>query len=137
MLREVVIKALQSEFGDRVKINPGSKEFAVFEAKDPAVGDAILEEDGDEVTIFVGDITHGHFGSYESSLSLKQDHEEIVAQSVVSFLIDLFADKYFLKQSRWYGSWIRCDKVKETDMLSPKVRWFKWSGPIHLTDEEK
>lgn len=132
MLREVIIKALESEFGDGVRINCESKEFAVFEAKHPRVGNVIIGDDGDEIIVSIGDITHGHFGSYESGLS-SEEHEEVIAESVVSFLVDLFTDKYFLHKSKWSGGWTRFDMIAETDMQSPKVQWFRWSGPIHRT----
>jgi len=136
MLRDVIIKALKSEFGDKVRINPESTEFAVFAAKHHAVGDVILEVAGDEVTIFIGDITHGHFGSYEPDL-LEEEHGVAIASEVVDFLADLFADKYLLFKASWGGGWTRVeDGFKET-FLTGRKKWFNWSGPIEPEDLKK
>ncbi|MFT3745289.1 MAG: hypothetical protein QM785_13475 [Pyrinomonadaceae bacterium] len=129
MLKETVFNALVEEFGDAVESTSDSIAFAEIKAKHPAVGNVSVQDDGTEITLFIGDITHGHFGSYEDDLS-EEEHERVIAESLVEFLSDLFEDKYFLYTSRHSGGWARFDMVQESDMQSPNTQWFKWSGPI-------
>lgn len=128
-VKQVIIKVLEREFGDEVAINLGAKRFAAFAARHSSVGDVVIEEYDDELVVWIGAITFGYFGSYEPGLSL-EEHALVISKSVVSFLVDLFADKYYLRKSKWSHGWVRSDKVKESDMQSPKVQWFRWSGPI-------
>lgn len=110
-------------------LRPASNDFAIFKAKNHDVGDVVIEEDGNELIVFVGNITHGHFGSYESGLS-EAEHEEVVAESLVDFLVELFADEILLFKSDWKGGWARREMVNEKDLLFPETEWFAWSGPI-------
>lgn len=130
MLRQAISRALVDRFGDFVAINLDSETFAVFNAAHSEVGELKIVEDGGEIIVYVGHITHGHFGSYEPSLTVEQ-HEEVIAESLIQFLVGLFDDKYFLFSSEGGGGWARYDMIKEEDMKSPRTRWFKWSGPYN------
>ena len=129
MLRDTVIAALTERFGALVKIAPFSKEFGVFDARHPDVGDVVIEDDGEELIVSVGSITHGHFGSYDDGLSMHQ-HEAVIADQLLGFLEDLFADKVLLFKATWGGGWALVEDVSEKKLLSPTRQWFKWSGPI-------
>ena len=129
MLKETVIKALRDKFGDSVIVDAMSAQFASFPAKHPDVGSVSIEENGSELTIYVGDITHGHFGSYEPNLS-DEEHGVVIASEVVDFLADLFADKYLLFSARWGGGWSRVEDGFADNFLTGKKKWFIWSGPI-------
>ena len=120
---------LEARFGPDVELTPSSKEFASFDAKHPEVGDVTIIDDGDELTVYVGNIAHGHFGSYEDGLSAAE-HEAFIADELINFLVELFADEYLLFKSKWSGGWARREVVTESEMRSPKTHWFKWSGPI-------
>lgn len=133
MLKEAIIGALKKAFGDEVRIDKYSDIFAKFDGKHPSVGDLTLGLDSEELIVSIGDITHGHFGSYLAAAT-DADPEEAVAESVVGFLNDLFDDKYLLFKSEGSGGWARDDMIEDSDMRSPNVRWFKWSGPIDTTD---
>ncbi len=122
------------EFGDAVELTPGSTSFAKIRAIHAEVGDIAIREDGSELILFIGNITHGHFGSYENDLSEEQ-HEQIIAESLVDFLLELLADKYFLFKSVNTGGWARFDMIEEGDMQSPNTQWFKWSGPIRKMEQ--
>ena len=132
MLKEKVIDALKQEFGPTVKLEPISRKFAIFDAKHPDVGKVVVEENGSELILSIGNITHGHFGSYDSDLS-DEEHASVIAESLVDFLRELFADNYFLFKSARSGGWARLDMIKPSDMLSPNTAWYKWSGPVHRT----
>lgn len=114
--------------------------IAVFPAVHPEVGDVSIWDDGDEATVAIGDITHGHFGAYDGALSQEQIHEE-VAKQVVAFLADLFADKVVLWRTpgRRLGGWYYADREPQGAgttgclgrfLASPrKAERFLWSGP--------
>jgi len=129
MLKNAVADALVRQFGSKVKVNLNSRDFAVFEAAHPEVGNVTIEEDGNEMIVSVGNLTHGHFGIYEPDLGV-EEQETYIAESVIDFLVDLFDDKFYLFSSAGSGGWARSDFVKESDMLSPNTRWYKWSGPV-------
>jgi hypothetical protein len=80
--------------GSVVAISPGS----------PAIGAIEIQDDLDELTVFVGDFTHGHFGCYEKKLSLS-DREERVANEVLDFLTDVFDDKIEFYRHKRGGGW--------------------------------
>lgn len=133
MLKEIVIKTLTDRFGPLVKIDPTATEFAVFAAKHPAVGNIVIEAEENEITVFIGSITHGHFGSYEDNLS-DEEHAAVIASDVVEFLVDLFDDKILLFTSFWGGGWSKVENGFEDNFLPGRRTWFNWSGPIDPTD---
>jgi hypothetical protein len=104
MLKDTVIAALEAHFGTGVTLIPSATEFATFEAKHPGVGNVVIEDDGTELTVSVGNIHDGHFGSYEVNLS-DEEREAVIARDIVEFLTDLFDDKFLLYKSRWGGGW--------------------------------
>lgn len=46
-------------------------------------------DDGDEATIYLGTITHGHLGCYDEGISEDKRHKQI-ADDVIDFVRDLF-----------------------------------------------
>ena len=132
MLSHAVSTALMERFGDKVRIDLSSTQFASFEPKHPDVGSVIIEEDGNELIVFVGNITHGHFGSYEDSLS-PAEHEAVIIHELIGFLEDLFEDRYLVFKGRWGGGWAPVEDVTEKKLHSRRRRWFKWSGPLDFS----
>ena len=107
--------------------------IAVFPAKDPSVGDLSIYDDGDEVTISVGEITHGHFNPYDATLTQEEAEAEITDE-VLGFLEDLFADKYLLWKSRDNGSggWQHLDYADKPIQPRKNTDYFVWSGPYGI-----
>ncbi|MEO7674337.1 MAG: hypothetical protein ABIU09_09710 [Pyrinomonadaceae bacterium] len=134
MLKETVIAALEAHFRAEVTLTPSSRDFASFDAKHPEVGNVVIEDDGMELTVSVGNIHHSHFASYKDNLS-EEEHAGVIAANVVSFLTDLFDDKYLLYKSRWGGGWSRVEDGFKKTMLPRRKSWYKWSGPVHPGDE--
>src|SRR5687768_11619309 len=96
MIRDKLIPILQQRYSDkRVKIGLPSDPIAVFQAQHPSVGDLVVWDDGDEITLAIGEITHGHFNSYNPELN-QEDKEKEVTEMVLDFLEDLFADNILL-----------------------------------------
>jgi hypothetical protein len=63
-ISEKLIPRLQARFPDRgLRVHEGTQPAATFPAAHPDVGDLCIDDDGVELTISVGQLTHGHFFS--------------------------------------------------------------------------
>lgn len=98
-----------------------------FPAKHPSVGDILIYDEGDEITLVAGNFTHGHFSNYDDIPV--QQKEKLIAEKVSAFLEKLFSDKVIL-----WGSHTGIGGWQEADPESPK-RWkhkneHVWSGPL-------
>jgi hypothetical protein len=51
--------------GDGLRTGSPPNPLATFPAVDEAVGDVRISQDGDEVRVAIGTITHGHFSLYD------------------------------------------------------------------------
>ncbi len=102
----------------------------VFPAVREEVGDVVVYDDGDEATVFVGTITHGHFDDYAEGVS-EDERAVTVAESVADFLDALFADRVLLWRSGRSGGWRVLDDEEQPDVRSDAgTQFFLWSGPI-------
>jgi hypothetical protein len=142
MIADSLIPALKEKFPDSgMRCGAPPDPIAVFPAAHPEVGEVTIFDDGDEVIVSIGEITHGHFGAYEAGLSQEQVHEAVTA-SVVAFLGDLFADKVVLWHVRPGGAsgWYYPSEVPKSADASGclgrlfrvprRARRFLWSGPF-------
>jgi hypothetical protein len=89
-----------------------SETLVTFPARHPEVGGLEIHDDGDELTIFYGAITHAHFDNVED---------------VVAELTELFGDRIVL----WAGP--RSDgsyHISSEDQGTAGRRRFLWSGPL-------
>jgi hypothetical protein len=134
MISDVLIPALRARFSDRrMRIEESPRPHVVFPAGHPAVGGVIIWDDGDEVTLEVGEITHGHFNPYDPTLTEDQVAES-VTEMVVDFLTELFANRVLLFNSvpRHTGGW----RVLEEPIVGIPPEYsgydaYAWSGPLH------
>jgi hypothetical protein len=88
-------------------------------------------DDGDEATIWVGTITHSHFGNYEEGVTEDWRHQYI-AENVVKFIRDLLADRVVAMSTLGglVGGWRR---LEMGEALPERSRWKKqylWSGVV-------
>ena len=74
MIREVLIPRLAARFADR-GFQPGGETNAtgIFPAVNTQVGDLAIFDDGDEVTIYIGQMTHLHIDSEASNETLAKE----------------------------------------------------------------
>jgi hypothetical protein len=141
MIADTLLPALREKFPESgMRCGSPPDAIAVFPAAHPEVGDVSIWDDGDEVIVVIGEITHGHFGAYEEDLSQEQVHQA-VSENVVTFLEDLFADKVVLWHTRRGGAsgWYYADEPPKGAgscgcllAFRPKGRKagsFLWSGP--------
>lgn len=135
MIRESILAELKSRFpAESYRVSEEGNYIAVFAAKCPDVGNVTIWDDGDEATVLIENITHGHFNPYNDSLSEIERAEEIT-DDVCDFLEALFQDKVLLWTSGRAGGWERLD-LKESDEQNTDViadlkkgaQYFVWSG---------
>jgi hypothetical protein len=134
MIRDRLVPALVKKYGEQ-GFQPGSSpdSIAAFPPIHPQGPDLRIMDDGDEATIYLGDITHGHFNPYDPDLA-QDEIDARVTDDVLLFLDELFADKYLLWKSTKDGSggWEFLDndlKLREPDA---NTKYFLWSGPVEL-----
>ncbi len=107
MIRDRLIPAVREAFPD--------KPFSFSSPPDPIIrlpsglaeiGDLAIYDDGEEATVCLTEITHGHLNPYDASLAQDQVDQK-VTEDVVAFLRDLFSDRVLLYRtpSRGMGGW--------------------------------
>ena len=134
MIRDKLIPILQQKYSDEgMQTGSGSHPdpMAVFPAKHPSVGELKIWDDGDEATVSIGDLTHGHFNLSDPDLTQDQIDEGVTSE-VLEFLEDLFADKYLIWKSRAdaSGGWQHFDCMDRPLSRRSDTDYFVWSGPF-------
>jgi hypothetical protein len=64
--------------GRGLRIHDGKQPVATFPAAHPEVGDLLIDDDVDELTISVGSLTHGHFSPNNYQEPLERREEEVI-----------------------------------------------------------
>ena len=73
MIRDRLIPALEAAFaGSDMQIDPENNPIARFPGVQKQVGDVLIYDDGDEATVCVDNISHGHFNPYDETISQEQ-----------------------------------------------------------------
>ncbi len=116
---------------ERAHIGRCPNPIATFPAAHPAVGDVSVWDDGEEVMVAVGEITHGHFDSCDESLTPGQIENQIV-EDVLAFLEDLFAGRVLLWRSPDGGSggWLISGADQSLSLMDGDDQTFTWTGPV-------
>jgi len=127
MIRDFLLPLLTERFPGRfVAAKPGIEPCVTFPAKHPQVGDLQINDDGDEITLFAGKFTHGHFSNYDKIPV--EEKEKRIAEDVADFLGKLLSDQVVLWGShKGIGGWRVFDSASSD---KPKQRKeYVWSGP--------
>jgi hypothetical protein len=129
MIAEYLLPKLQQRFPNRgLKAGVPPEPCAAFPAAHPEVGNIEICDDGDELTVYVGELSHGHFSNYDDNLTADQK-AEIIAEKVAEFLEDLFADRIVIWRSfGGSGGWYHVGHAGLAKII-PKTK-FVWSGPM-------
>jgi hypothetical protein len=140
MVRDKLISLLEQKFGTNTFTKgTDSKLIVSFPPAHQEVGELRILDDGNEIIVEIGEITHGHFGSMNEAAT-QEEAELEVAENVLDFVDDLFKGKYILwcTKQRGAGGWKHIDFLSENDRM-PNVEadaiYFTWSGPLY-TDKE-
>jgi len=119
---------LLARFPDRgLRLHEGKEPDASFPAAHPEVGDLRIDDDGDELTISVGQLTHGHFSSGNDQRTAHEREEELI-ERVLEFLDEIFHERVEFWTAGKSGGW----HPRGGNPLAPlpNMRRFVWSGPI-------
>jgi hypothetical protein len=96
MFREALIPQLESRFADRaLRVLTEGRTIAVIPAASEAVGDLTFLDDGDEVTLVLGALTHVHFHAHDDSLS-RQEAAQRIAQEAADFIQAVLDERLLL-----------------------------------------
>ena len=111
----------------RLLLHPGKQPVASFPAAHPEVGDLQIDDDGGELTISVGRLTHAHFSPTTFQAPSQKNDEEVV-ERVIAFLVKVFNDQIEFWAADKMGGWH--PRGKEPLVQRPNMRRFVWSGPV-------
>jgi hypothetical protein len=126
-IRDSVLVMIRERFPDRdfVIEMPPSPTIVTLEAPYPELGTLAIEDDGDEVTVHVGRVTHGHFNAFHE---IPDDRPAAIADLLGEFLEALFADRVLLYRNRFSGGW---RYLEDGEQPRPTGRSeFLWSRPV-------
>jgi hypothetical protein len=127
-ISEKLIPRLLARFPDRgLRVHEGTQPIATFPAAHPEVGDLHIDDDGDELTFTVGELTHGHFTPINYQTPSQEKEEELI-ERVTEFLDEVFADRIEFWTADGAGGW----HAPGGEPLGqwPNRRKFVWSGPV-------
>jgi hypothetical protein len=127
-LSEKLVPRLLARFPDRgLRVHEGTQPAASFPAAHPEVGDLLIDDDEDELTVTVGELTHGHFTPKDYRLP-SQEKEEDLIERMMEFLDQVFNDQIEFWADGKSGGW----HARDGEPIGhwPNRRRFVWSGPI-------
>ena len=139
MIRDHLIAAIKESFpGHTFSFPQSSNLVATLQSCFAELGRLEIYDDGDEATVSISEITHGHFNPYDTSLTETQRDQEIV-EDVIDFLRALLSDKVLLYRTpnRASGGWLRLDLLPEPPAFSSGSEYFLWSGPYDTHERRK
>ena len=109
MIRNYLVPARKKEFsGWEISFGDPPQPIATFPACQEAVGKVLVYDDGQEATVCIEKLTHGHFNPFDEILT-ENERAKIITEDVVNFLKALFSDRVLLHTStvNRVGGWIR------------------------------
>jgi hypothetical protein len=138
MLRDLLIPSLRSFFpAEHFRFHDGENKIASLPMPN-GEGELLICDDGDEVTIFLGGITHCHF-SQEYLGSGEYSPEGEVVQDVIDYLKDLFADRlvfYHAPNHHGDGS-IQRPSAQQLEAIPDEWHCFVWTRPLNRQTPNK
>lgn len=132
MLLRAMIKKMEESFPE-IKFTVNEKDHLIsVPAKHEDVGSVHIQDDFDELTVFVGNFTHWHVGCYEEGLN-EQQKSDSIAEDVSEFLSDLFNDKIVMwgGYKKGGGFYLKGEKPNSKSWLGAQHKEWVWSGPLH------
>ncbi|MES2465872.1 MAG: hypothetical protein V4675_01110 [Verrucomicrobiota bacterium] len=100
-------------------------------------GELSIHDDGDELTFFLGDITHCHF-SQDYLGDGKYSPEAETIEDAVDYLRDLFSDQVVFYRARNGGrdGSIQCPSEEKLSRVLADCNCFVWSASIEPNTEQ-
>lgn len=145
MLSALLLPVLRERFANRglVEGNPPDP-CAMFPGIHPGIRGLTIYDDGDELTVCVDDLTHGHFNDYTERLT-EAERERRIVNHAVEFLDALFRDEIVVWRQHNVGGWYRPEwgaadsntviQIGSTGSAG-KVQEVVWSGPFTQSQAE-
>lgn len=134
-LSEKLIPRLLARFPDRgLRVHQGKESVASFPAAHPEVGDLRIDDDDEELTIAVGQLTHGHF-TPKNYRTPSQETEEELIERAIDFLDEIFHDRIEFWTAGGAGGWHA--RGGEPIGHWPNRRRFVWSGPLRPASRDE
>ena len=137
MIRDQLIPALRESFPTESFIfSEPPQPIASLPAPYPEIGRLDIYDDGDEATVDLTEITHGHFSCYDTDTTTEQ-REAMITADVIDFLHALFSDQILLYRTptRSMGGWTRLDLSPESERIRRDREYFVWTHPFHNTND--
>jgi hypothetical protein len=124
-LSQKLIPRLHRPVGHGVHIHEGKEPVATFSAVHADVGDLKIYDEDVELTVEIGNLTHGHFSprNYETP---QAEREEEVIERVMAFLEAVFDDQIEFWRTDIEGGW----GPRGSEPIGPNPRKYTWSGPL-------
>ena len=113
----------------------GPSETLRISAREPEVGDLVVSFEGNEVSVFLGDITHCHFTPYAADDKVPGCTDEQAVTDAVQFISEVMQDKWVIWcWSDGRGGCFKPDGDDEETADAPlpgeSVKFFLWSGQV-------
>ncbi len=126
MLYEAMKKEMESQFPSLQFSTDDEKKLISIPPVCNDVGSIDIQDDYDELTVFVGNFTHWHCGYFNEKSGNPDEVKEIVTE-VAEYLQDMFNDKIFMWGSSMKGGGTQLIE----DGFKTKKQGYVWSGPYH------
>jgi hypothetical protein len=127
MLLATLIRKIESELSSLPFVVDEDNHQVIIPPIHEGFGNLEIEDDIDELIVFVGNFTHWHAGCYDERLSEEEKAIEI-AEAVMDFLRDVVNDQIVLWRSpEGGGGFDRLESLQRP--FNPHQKWL-WSGPI-------
>jgi hypothetical protein len=129
MIRDLLLPELLTRFPSRgFQLENSGNTIGFFPAANPAVGNLYISDDGDEATLFIGELTHCHFDADYGETEI----EKRITNDVLEFLDELFADRILIHKSRRTGAdgSMPIEDASACSYLEPSDLTCVWSGPV-------
>jgi hypothetical protein len=130
----MLLDRIRTELAERlpglaVQVESSGEPFITISAPSPLLGALEIHDDGDEATVYAGDLTHGHHNPYDPTLSTEA-RESWIAESVADFVEAAVEDRvlFWATADRRSGGWLRLE-YEQVPVTAPGVVMTVWSGP--------
>lgn len=125
---DILLPKLLKQFPEaRARVESGDPPRVTIPAVHPRVGDLVLQDDGHEITAYVGHFTHSHFSNYDDIPV--SDKEQLIAEDVMQFLGLLFSNRVIMWGSHESGGGWR--SISYDDAPRRDSNEYVWSGPLN------
>jgi hypothetical protein len=104
-------------------------------AREPAIGDLVVSFEDNEVSVFLGDITHCHFTPYAADGKFPGCTNEQAVGDAVQFISEVVQDKWVIwSWSDGRGGCFKPDgddeQAADAPLAGEDVKYFLWSGQV-------